>query len=101
MRTFISLVNMPLRLDEPQAHLISADGRVVVAIGDEHNDRDHKRIIAIEVAKRVNLHGALVAAVEAAEHWLQAEADCRGQRTVPDEILRVLRAVLAKVKTDV
>jgi hypothetical protein len=44
---------------------------------------------------RVGLKEQLLAACRAAEHWLQAELDSPGE-TRPDEILRVLRAAIAR-----
>ena len=46
---------------------------------------------------RVSLKDQLVAACRAAEHWLQAELDSPGE-TRPDDILRVLRAAIARAE---
>jgi hypothetical protein len=46
---------------------------------------------------RVGLKEQLLAACRAAEHWLQAERDRPGE-TRPDEILRVLRAVIKRAE---
>jgi hypothetical protein len=47
--------------------------------------------------KRVSLKEQLLAACQAAEHWLQAERDRPGE-TRPDDILRVLRAAIARAE---
>jgi hypothetical protein len=46
---------------------------------------------------RVGSKEQLLAACQAAEHWLQAELDSPGE-TRPDEILRVLRAAIARAE---
>ena len=46
---------------------------------------------------RVGAKQQLLAACQAAEHWLQAELDKPGE-TRPDEILRVLRAAIARAE---
>jgi len=46
---------------------------------------------------RVGAKQQLLAACQAAEHWLQAERDRQGE-TRPDEILRVLRAAIARAE---
>ena len=46
---------------------------------------------------RVGLKQQLLAACQAAEHWLQAERDRPGE-TRPDDILRVLRAAIARAE---
>jgi hypothetical protein len=46
---------------------------------------------------RVGLKEQLLAACRAAEHWLQAELDSPGE-TQPDDILRVLRAAIARAE---
>jgi Protein of unknown function (DUF3489) len=46
---------------------------------------------------RVSLKEQLLAACQAAEHWLQAERDRPGE-TRPDDILRVLRAAIARTE---
>ena len=46
---------------------------------------------------RVGLKEQLLAACQAAEHWLQAELDRPGE-TQPDEILRVLRAAIERAE---
>ncbi|MBX3516023.1 MAG: DUF3489 domain-containing protein [Rhodospirillales bacterium] len=47
--------------------------------------------------KRVSPKELLLAACQAAEHWLQAERDRPGESR-PDEILRVLRAAIARAE---
>ncbi len=46
---------------------------------------------------RVGVKEQLLAACQAAEHWLQAELDSPGE-TRPDDILRVLRAAIARAE---
>ena len=46
---------------------------------------------------RVGAKQQLLAACQAAEHWLQAERDRPGE-TRPDEILRVLRAAIERAE---
>jgi hypothetical protein len=47
--------------------------------------------------RRLGLKEQLLAACQAAEHWLQAEFDSPGE-TRPDDILRVLRAAIARAE---
>ena len=46
---------------------------------------------------RIGAKQQLLAACQAAEHWLQAELDRPGE-TRPDEILRVLRAAIERAE---
>ena len=50
-----------------------------------------------ETGRRRGLKEQLLAACRAAEHWLQAEFDSPGE-TRPDDILRVLRAAIARAE---
>src|SRR5690606_20929571 len=103
--------------DEPaEAYLMPNAGPLAVAESDAGGTGDDAATDAADSTKgapvvtiaavaanqeatetRVSVKEQLLAACRAAEHWLQAELDRPGE-TRPDEILRVLRAAIARAE---